>query len=77
MLLTTDFTKPLPVRRSFPKPLSPVRLFGYNPHRPQASASHQPVLPGGSSPGVVGPLRRRPAGWRHICWASMTCSARM
>jgi hypothetical protein len=50
MLPTPDFTRPLPVRRSFPQPLPPVAHFGYNPHSSQASGSVQPVYPAGPPP---------------------------
>ena len=57
-----NFTRPLPVRRSFPKPLSPAPHFAYNPHGRQASGSVRPVSLGGPASAVVGLFSGRPAG---------------
>jgi hypothetical protein len=61
MLRTPDLPIP-PIRRSFPKPLSSVPLFGYNPHRHQASSAVQSVVPGQLASVFVGLFCERPAG---------------
>jgi len=61
-LPTPDSTRPLLIGWSFPKPLSSVPLFGYNPHSFQPSGPVQLALSGEPALGVAGLFCGRPGG---------------